>query len=190
MTRAIENGFPVRQISQIAERESWRKEVYRPIYYVHKWWARRLGSVFRAIILSCCTEDDEHIERLFYQPVRFPDVVVFDPFMGSGTTIGEAMKLGCRAIGRDINPVSAGMVTTALQQCSRDEVEQVYKRLDESISAQILSFYKTELPTGAEGDVLYYFWVKTVPCPHCGHRVDLFKSRVFAKHAYPKNGDD
>ena len=186
MARAIEDSFPIRAISQLAERESWRKEIYRPIYYVHKWWARRLGSVFRAIILSCCVEEDQDVEALFYQPVRFPDVVVFDPFMGSGTTIGEAVKLGCRAIGRDINPVSVGMVTTALQEYSRDQVKQVYKELEASVAAQILSFYKTQLPTGDQGDVLYYFWVKTVPCPHCDHQVELFKSRVFARHAYPK----
>jgi putative DNA methylase len=186
MARAIEDSFPIRAISQLAERESWRKEIYRPIYYVHKWWARRLGSVFRAIILACCAEEDEDIESLFYQPVRFPDVVVFDPFMGSGTTVGEALKLGCRAIGRDINPVSVGMVTTALQEYSRSEVKQVYKRLESTVAAQILSFYKTILPTGGQGDVLYYFWVKTVPCPHCDQQVELFKSRVFATHAYPR----
>jgi putative DNA methylase len=186
MVRAIEDSFPIRTISQLAERESWRKEIYRPTYYVHKWWARRLGSVFRGIILASCAEQDQEIESLFYQPVRFPDVVVFDPFMGSGTTIGEAVKLGCRAIGRDINPVSVGMVTAALHAYSRDDVRTVFKQIEASAASQIRSFYRTRLPTGADGEVLYYFWVKTVPCPHCHHQVELFKSRVFAKHAYPK----
>ena len=184
--RAIEDGFPVGAISRLAERESWRKEIYRPVYYVHKWWARRLGSVFRAIILASCAPAGEDIESLFYQPVQFPDMVVFDPFMGSGTTIGEALKLGCRAIGRDINPVSVGMVTAALQEYPRDAVLRTFRDLEASVAAQILSFYKTELPGGGTGDVLYYFWVKVVPCPHCGRPVELFKSRVFARHANPR----
>ena len=29
---------------------------------------------------------------LFYSPTRFPDAVVFDPFMGSGTTLGETLE--------------------------------------------------------------------------------------------------
>jgi putative DNA methylase len=186
MSRPIEDGFPVTAISLLADRESWRKEVYRPIYYIHKWWARRLGSVFRGIILASCAEQDEDIERLFYEPIRFPQVVVFDPFMGSGTTIGEALKLGCRAIGRDINPVSVGMVTTALQEYSRDEITRVYRNIEAAVAPELLSFYRTRLPTGPEGDVLYYFWVKTLPCPHCDHQVELFKTRVFAEHAYPK----
>ena len=37
-------GFPFEAIDQIAERESYRKEIYRPIYHIHKWWAQRLGS--------------------------------------------------------------------------------------------------------------------------------------------------
>ena len=84
--RAIENGFPIGFISQLAEHESWRKEVYRPLYYIHKWWARRLGSVFRAIILGGNLEKYQDIENHFYQPTRITNTIIFDPFMGSGTT--------------------------------------------------------------------------------------------------------
>lgn len=50
--KAIESDFPILEVSQIAEKESWRKEINRPIYHIHKWWAKRLGSVFRAISLA------------------------------------------------------------------------------------------------------------------------------------------
>ena len=33
----------------------------------------------------------------FHKPIRVNDVTVFDPFMGSGATIGEAAKLGAKA---------------------------------------------------------------------------------------------
>ena len=97
---------PFETLSDTAEAESWRKEVHRPIYHVHKWWARRLGTVFRATVLAALAPSGSDVLRLFYEPTRFPGAVVFDPFMGSGTTIGEALKLGARAIGRDINPVA------------------------------------------------------------------------------------
>ncbi len=48
---ALECGFPNIEISRISEQESWRKEINRPIYHIHKWWATRLGSVFRGITL-------------------------------------------------------------------------------------------------------------------------------------------
>ena len=72
--KAIENGFPIGFISQLAEHESWRKEIYRPIYYIHKWWARRLGSVFRAIIIASCVDQEQDVAQLFYEPIEFPDV--------------------------------------------------------------------------------------------------------------------
>ena len=50
--RLIEDHFPYEQLSVIAEQESWRKEINRPPAYIHKWWARRLGSVFRGLIIG------------------------------------------------------------------------------------------------------------------------------------------
>ena len=43
--RLIESDdFPFEFLSHLAERESWRKEIHRPIYHVHKWWAKRLQA--------------------------------------------------------------------------------------------------------------------------------------------------
>jgi adenine-specific DNA methylase len=106
-SRAIESDdFPFDVLSTIAESESWRKEVHRPLSHIHKWWAQRLGSVFRAIVLGTLAPKGANVMDLFYSQTRFPDATVFDPFMGSGTTIIEGLKLGARVIGRDINPVA------------------------------------------------------------------------------------
>src|SRR5271166_3001190 len=111
--RLIESdAFPFEFLSRLAERESWRKEVHRPIYHVHKWWAKRLGSVFRGILLGTVLPDDADLAHEFYQTHAFTGLSVLDPFMGSGTTIGEAHKLGMTALGRDINPVAVNAATT------------------------------------------------------------------------------
>jgi len=110
---ALEADFPVAEISALAERESWRKEINRPLYHIHKWWATRLGSVFRGITLGALTKAGSDIWEGFYKTHNLKDKVVLDPFMGSGTTLGEALKLGARAIGCDINPVSTFMVRQA-----------------------------------------------------------------------------
>ncbi|MCY4234953.1 MAG: DNA methyltransferase [Cyanobacteria bacterium MAG CAR2_bin_4] len=109
-----DDDFPFEFISNIAEVESWRKEINRPIYHIHKWWAQRLGTVFRAISLGALMPSGADVLSAFYRPVRVKDLIVFDPFMGSGTTIGEVTKLGARAIGRDINPVAHFLVRNAL----------------------------------------------------------------------------
>jgi len=183
--RAIEDGFPFEEISEIAEIESWRKEIYRPIYHIHKWWAQRLGSVFRAIILAAALPKDANVRQLFYEPVRLPNLVVFDPFMGSGTTVGEAHRLGCNAIGRDINPVAYFAVRTALGPVERSEVLKAFHQLESSVGEELRTLYRSTDSLGRPCDVLYYFWVKTLPCPHCGTPVDLFSRFIFASHAYP-----
>lgn len=180
-----EDCFPFEQLSIIAELESWRKEINRPIYYIHKWWGRRLGSVFRAIILSTFASQGSDILSLFYQPCNLKRVKVFDPFMGSGTTVGEAIKLGATAIGKDINPVAYFLVKNALIKLDKSRVIAIFEELKNAVAAQIQYYYTTILDNGEPATVLYYFWVKYLSCPACNHSVDLFSSYIFSKHAYP-----
>lgn len=182
--RAIEDGFPFEYLSEIAEVESWRKEVYRPVYHIHKWWAQRLGSVFRAAILGATAPAGSAIMDLFWQPIRLPGVVVFDPFMGSGTTIGEAHKLGCTAIGRDINTVAVRSVRTAMSDIQERELRVLFTELDRKVGATLRGLYRGLDSKGRETDVLYFFWVKTVPCPQCHTPMRLYSSQIFARHAY------
>ncbi len=178
--------FPFEALSEIAEMESWRKEINRPLYHIHKWWAQRLGTVFRAMVIGAFAPSGASIIDLFYKPVRVKDAVVFDPFMGSGTTLGEAVKLGARAIGRDINPVAHFLVRNALAVHDRAAILAAYSAIERDVADEVRRYYRATLADGREVDVLYYFWVKTADCPACNAGVDLFASYTFARHAYPR----
>lgn len=184
--RLIESDrFGFEFVSELAEMESWRKEVYRPIYHIHKWWAKRLGSVFRSILLGSVLPEDADLAEAFYQPHSFDSLKVFDPFMGSGTTVGEAHKLGFTALGRDINPVAREAVRVALGPLNRDALLQAFATLSASVGERIRRLYQAKDGNGHLCDTLYFFWVKTLGCPRCSARVDLFPSYIFARHAYP-----
>lgn len=184
--RLIEtDSFPFEFLSAVAQRESWRKEVYRPVYHVHKWWAKRLGSVFRGILLGCLLPQLSDLEEAFYERHDFRDISVLDPFMGSGTTVGEAHKLGCVSMGRDINPVACESVRVALGSLNRRELEKAFSHLSSTVGERIRGLYKSEDDSGRECQVLYFFWVKQVPCPQCFMPVDLFSQYVIARNAYP-----
>lgn len=185
--RLIESDdFPFELLSEVAEVESWRKEVFRPIYHVHKWWAQRLGSVFRAILLGAAPGEHRPLMRAFYEGVNLDGLVVLDPFMGSGTTVGEAAKLGCTALGRDINPVAFTGVRVSLGPLDRVAVESAFQAVERAVGDEIRTLYRAKDSAGRACDVLYFFWVKVVDCPACQDPVDLFSSYVFAKHAYVK----
>jgi len=177
--------FPFEFLSSIAERESWRKEIYRPIYHIHKWWAKRLGSVFRGILLGCLLPENADLSASFYQKHNFSSTVVFDPFMGSGTTVGEAHKLGCTALGRDINPVACESVRIALGPLDRRQLQNAFTSLSSTVGQRLRELYQADDESGQRCDVLYFFWVKQVQCPHCFTGVDLFPSYIIARNAYP-----
>jgi putative DNA methylase len=180
--RAIELDFPFEKIDEIAEIESYRKEINRPIYYIHKWWAKRLGSVFRAIVSGSLSEN---CWSNFHEQQNYAGKVVLDPFMGSGTTLGESVKLGAKVIGCDVNPVSTFIVKQALTYVNLNDLETEFKAIEKDVKNEILSFYTTKVPgTSKHTPALYYFWVKIVTTPD-GEDIPLFSNYVFSKNAYP-----
>jgi len=182
----IERDFPIVEVSQIAEQESWRKEINRPIYHIHKWWATRLGSVFRAITLAALSGAGVDTWKGFYERHRFSGKVVLDPFMGSGTTLGEAVKLGAKAIGSDINPVSTFLVRQAFARVPEPQLRAAFDLLAQKVALEIRHYYQTRDPrTGELIPVLYFFWVKVLTTPE-GEAVPLFSRYVFSQDAYPK----
>ena len=185
MPRLIETDFPYAHLSAIAEAESWRKEVYRPVYYLHKWWARRLGSVFRGVLLGACLDEGEDFWSRFYGKNDMAGTVVFDPFMGSGVTVGEAIKLGCTAVGQDINPVAYLACRAAFSEYNSTDVLETYQDLERTISPNLLSYFEAQTDGGEQATVLYYFLVKVVSCPQCEKEIKLFKSRIFSRNAVP-----
>lgn len=183
---ALEVDFPIVEVSQVAEQESWRKEINRPIYHIHKWWATRLGSVFRAITIAALNPPGVDTWKEFYCRHQLAGKVVLDPFMGSGTTLGEAIKLGANAIGCDINPVSSFLVRQAFAQVPESELRAEFARLEAAVAPEIRRFYQTRDPRSGELiPVLYYFWVKTVATPD-GEKVPLLSRYVFSQDAYPQ----
>ena len=93
----IEHHFEVPFVSRLALREKQIQQNYRPVIAVHKWFARRPGTLFRSLILSEFAERPIH--QTFYQSQHMPHVRVFDPFMGGGTTMMEANRHRCPSKG-------------------------------------------------------------------------------------------
>jgi putative DNA methylase len=180
------DAFPFESISQIAEKESWRKEVNRPMYHLHKWWAKRLGSVFRAILLGCVLPEDADFMNEFYRSHSYPEKKVLEPFLGSGTTVGEANKLGMTSIGCDINPVAVESVRVALSPLNQEKLQSEFNKLKATIGKYILDNYRSLDSKGDEADILYFFWVMQSTCEKCKEDVDLFSSFILAQDAYPK----
>jgi putative DNA methylase len=183
------DNFPFEFLSRLGERESWRKDIHRPVYHIHKWWAKRLGSVFRGILLGCILPKSANLSEEFYN-IHTSHAVVFDPFMGSGTTVGEAHKLNWTVLGRDINPVAVKSVQVALGPLNQVDLENAFAHLSSNVGETIRRLYHSKDSKGRDCDVLYFFWVMQAPCPTCNTPVDLFSSWIIARNAHPDRKPD
>jgi site-specific DNA-methyltransferase (adenine-specific) len=56
--------------------------------------------------------------RRLIKMLSFPDAIVYDPFCGSGTTPGEAVKLGRVAWGSDIEAAWVGVSERYVAECA------------------------------------------------------------------------
>jgi adenine-specific DNA methylase len=178
---SIEHHFPVNELGDLVRVE--RNHYSRPPVYLHKWWARRFGSVFRSIILTTFLPPEEDAWDYQYRHTDFDGKIVLDPFMGGGTTVFEALRLGCQAVGCDVNPVAWWTTKAAIEQpASTRALWDAFRHLDETVGRRIKDLYRTRCPIcGRDADVIHVRWVKVVPCKACGERVRLHNNYVLGR---------
>lgn len=170
---------PYADLSAMARVEAHRKNIYRPPYYVHKWWARRVGSVFRGIALDMLLPPGEDVMAAYYRANDFSDIVVLDPFMGGGTTVGETLRLGCKVVGCDLNPVAWYLVSQAMRKADVPKLMESFDSVASRVAEPISDLYRTTCSgCGAPATAQYVSWIKQVPCTNCGSPSDLHRSNV------------
>ncbi|MHA1236495.1 MAG: DNA methyltransferase, partial [Candidatus Hodarchaeales archaeon] len=184
----IEEYFPTKSIQPIAKIEAQRRQFYRPIYSVHKSWARRPGSTFRAIGLAHFLDeplfDKNHLEESqFYQTHSFEGKIALDPFCGGGTSLVELNRLGVKTIGIDLNPVAWLTTKKELDAFDVDKFNQEIQQLTKDVGNKIKQLYQTNCPEchSHKADIMYTFWVRTINCPKCDSKEDLFKYYIIGK---------
>jgi putative DNA methylase len=201
MKRAIEESFPIVEINRLVVPE---RNGFKPIYQMHKSFAPRASCVFRAILLGALKPAGTNIIEEFYKDhTDDPDTkdkVVLDTFMGGGTTIVEAVRMGIRPIGIELNPVPWFVVKMALAPADVVAFDAAVKRLEErpvawsgkSLSETLTRLYETEAPVFYKTDstakvkpkahAIHTYWVKSAICtsPTCRKQVPLFTDYIVA----------
>ena len=184
----IEKNFDISFIADLALREKQIQQNYRPIIAVHKWFARRPGTLFRGLLLSEFL--DKPLSEAFYQPNHLKGVRVADPFMGGGTPLIEANRLGCEVIGFDINPMSYWIVKQEIEHLDLDAYVEAANSLRRQLEKDIGHLHRTTCVFCGEENahVKYFLWVKTIPCRKCNESIDLFPGYLLASDSrHPRN---
>lgn len=184
----IEQRFDVAFVASLALREKQIQQNYRPYVAVHKWFARRPGSLFRGLILSEFVE--EPLQQTYFRGHDLAGRVVADPFMGGGTPILEANRVGCDVKGFDINPMAAWVCREEIEHLDLKAYAKQATALQSALAKEIGHLYRTRCPLYGDDDVpvKYVLWVKVIHCESCGKDVDLFPGYLLAEDVrHPKN---
>jgi putative DNA methylase len=140
---AIDTFFPEKLADELARQEAFNKHLFRPNTYLHKWWARRCGSTFRAILKQFVADPER---RDYYAPGGLEGKVVLDPMMGGGTTLHEAIRLGANVIGADIDPIPVVQARATLTQVELPDLQTAFKQFFGDLYSQVGTCFQTECP--------------------------------------------
>lgn len=185
---SLEQGFDIAFVASHALREKQIQQVYRPYVAVHKWFARRPGSLFRSLVLAEFAEGP--LRESYYRAHDFAGKVVADPFMGGGTPMIEANRVGCDVQGFDINPMATWVCREAVEHLDLKAYAEAADNLIEALRKNLGGLYLTDCPLYGDRDkpVKSFLWVKVTPCDSCEKDVDLFPGYLLAEdERHPKN---
>jgi len=184
---AIEANFDIPLVAAMALKEKQIQQNYRPIIAVHKWFARRPGTLFRGLVLA--EFGDRPISETFFRANDFAGRLIADPFMGGGTPLLEANRVGCDVLGFDINPMAAWIVREEIEHLDLKTYRRAAEQMTVALKAEIRDAYLTDCPLyGDRGvPVKYFLWVKVLDCEKCGEQIDLFPGYLVADNTrHPK----
>ena len=165
---SIEDLFDTTFVAALALKEKQIQQNYRPIIGVHKWFARRPGTLFRNLILAEFGE--RPLAEAFFRNNDFPGRLIADPFMGGGSPLIEANRLGCDVLGCDINPMAAWIVREEIEHIDLEAYRERSNALLAVLQRDVGDFYRTDCPLYGDEDVpvKYFLWVKVIDCDRCG----------------------
>lgn len=185
---SIEQNYDISFVASLALREKQIQQNYRPIIAVHKWFARRPGTLFRALTLA--EFGNAPIENTFFRKNDFPGTRIADPFMGGGTPLIEANRVGCDVEGVDINPMATWIVREEIEHLDLTAYQTTAAALLRRLRDDLEALYRTDCPIYGDRNVpvKYFIWVKEIACEACGSGVALFPGYLLSEDArHPAN---
>jgi len=172
--------LPVEELALIALREAQRP---RQIYQAHKWFARRFGSAFRALLTASALPEGDNFWPAYYAGVDLRGRTVLDPFVGGGTSVIEAQRLGAHVVGVDVDAVACAVTDFETRAAEMPNVRPAVERLQREVGEGLRPYYTTEGQDGRPLTVLHYFWVQVVECGRCGVAVEAHPHHQLAYEA-------
>jgi hypothetical protein len=131
--------------------------------FVNEFWTarQRQASSLHEISYRACFKPQ--LPRFFIERLSEPNDLVYDPFMGRGTTLIEAALLGRVPLGNDVNPLSQMLTRPRLSPPALSQLEHRLLSVD------------LEAPADEPDDLLAFYHPKTL------HAISSIKRYLLSK---------
>lgn len=179
----LEAGFPFADVTRLVAAD--RRSV-DPAYQAHRWWARRPPALIRAALLAAnmpaTTRLDEFWAAYADPAPHLAGMSVLDPFLGGGTTLVEAARLGADTMGTDVDPLAVMISEHQLDPAAPADVTKHGQEMLAALTGLIGRFW----PAVTDDDdttwhPLHYFHLARVECTRCEHKDHLYRALVIAR---------
>lgn len=137
-------------------------KTHTPMYSMHKYWTRKPHNVVSKYVEKYSNKDE----------------IVYDPFCGSGVTVFEALKLGRKAVGTDLSPISYFITKSTLLPVNLEELKKQFEAVINSVKNRFGYLYLTYCTCGNEAKLMGIAWKDNAPfqrvydCNDCGRKRD------------------
>lgn len=122
-------------------------EFHAPMYLMHMYWARKPYNVVSRWIEHYSHDGD----------------IILDPFCGSGVAPIEALKLGRKAMGIDINPMAIFISRMTAKPIDLKKFRKTFEHLKNGVKDKILSLYETKCNCSGRGIIKWVVWKNGEP---------------------------
>jgi hypothetical protein len=116
--------------------------------FVNEFWTSRQRAAHSLHEISYRACFKPQLPRFFIERLTGPGDVVYDPFMGRGTTVLEASLLGRATVGNDVNPLSRMLVGPRLRPPTLEAVRARLGTIDWTVASdlpdELLTFFHPE----------------------------------------------
>ena len=159
--RPVQDDLPKSFLSELANFSEFGERTFKLVangvqYFINEFWTSRQRQANRIHEVSYRACFKPQLPAFFIKRLTEPGDVVYDPFMGRGTTPVEATILGRVPYGNDTNPLSKALTEPRINSPSINEIitrlaEIPWDEFQKFEHKELLAFYHPETLACIEG---------------------------------------
>lgn len=99
--------------------------------------------------------------QAYYGEADLSGIDLLDPFVGGGTSVVEARRLGASVVGVDVDPVACAV--TEFETRAENAVDPLLSlpKVRDAVASDLAPYYQTTLQDGEVREVLHFFWCRS-----------------------------